>query len=89
MREELLKRYRGQLSRLLFEREAAGGELPEDEESRFVALLDEIWWQLDPAEQTLVDQELSNSKPLDIREEFNLVDCEVPVGSGALPRRAA
>jgi hypothetical protein len=89
MREELLGRYRILLARLLFEREAAGGDLPEDDESRFVAHLDEIWWQLDPAEQALIDQELSESKSLDIREEFHLVDCDVSEGGSVLPRRAA
>jgi len=87
--DELIARYRILLARLLFEREAAGGELAEDEESRFVALLDEVWWQLDPAEQALIDHELSESKPLEIREEIHRVDCEVPEGGSALPRRAA
>jgi len=89
MREELLGRYRILLARLLFEREAAGGDLAEDEESRFVAHLDEIWWQLDPSEQALIDQELGESKPLDIREEFHLVDYDVSEGGSVLPRRAA
>jgi hypothetical protein len=89
MREKLLAHYRSLLSRLMFEREAAGGELAQDEESRFVALLDEIWWQLDPIEQASIDQELSESRPISIHEEFHLVDCEVPEGGSVLPRRAA
>jgi hypothetical protein len=89
MSEELIGRYRILLARLLFEREAAGGEFAEDEESRFVALLDEIWWQLDPTEQELIDQDLGESKPIDVREEIHLVDCDVPRGGSMLPRRAA
>ena len=53
-----LERYRILLSQLLFEREAAGGDLSEEEESRFVASLDELWWQLSSSDQEQVEREL-------------------------------
>lgn len=43
MSERHLDRCQLLLTQLLFEREAAGGDLSEDEEWRYVALLDEIW----------------------------------------------
>ena len=86
---DLLTRYRTLLGQLLFEREAAGGELPDDEESRFVERLDEVWWQLSPEEQELVDRELVGPGTPQVSEELNLIDCEVSKGSKALPRKAA
>lgn len=59
MTQQTLERYRALLAQLVFERAAAGGELPEAEESRFVTLLDELWWQLGPADQEKVERELA------------------------------
>ena len=84
-----LSEYRTLLTELLFEREAAGGELPEEEESSYVARLDAIWWRLTPDEQTQMDEELARSPAQTVREEPSLVDCEVSEGSGGVPRRAA
>lgn len=43
--------YKSTLDDLLRAREFAGGILPEQEESVFVELLDELWWKLNPADQ--------------------------------------
>lgn len=84
-----LVRYRTLLTLLLFEREAAGGDLPEAEEARFVALLDEVWWQLSRAEQESIDRELAQPVAVQVGEEHKLVDCVVQEGTSALPREAA
>ena len=83
-----LERYRILLSQLLFEREAAGGDLPEEEESRYVELLDDVWWQLSPSEQEQIERELKQVT-VQVAEEPDLVDLAVAEGSSALPRRAA
>jgi hypothetical protein len=83
-----VERYRVLLTQLLFEREAAGGDLPEEAESRYVELLDEVWWQLDPSDQEQVERELKQIA-VHVGEEPALVDLEVMEGSSALPRRAA
>ena len=62
MNQQPLERYRVLLAQLMFERAAAGGELPEAEESRFVTLLDELWWQLGPADREKVERELARSQ---------------------------
>jgi hypothetical protein len=86
---EALNRYRAALIELLFEREAAGGELSEDQESMFVERLDRLWWQLSPAEQDLIDRELAQPSAPRVDEEPLLVDCAVSEGTSAAPRRAA
>jgi hypothetical protein len=83
-----LERYRVLLSQLLFEREAAGGDLPEEEESRYVELLDNVWWQLSPSEQEQIERELKQVA-VQVAEEPRLVDLALAEGSSALPRRAA
>jgi len=83
-----LERYRLLLTQLLFEREAAGGDLPEEEESRYVELLDEVWWQLRPSDQEQIERELKQVV-VQVAEEPDLVDLAVAEGSSALPRRAA
>ncbi len=83
------KRYRALLTELLFEREAAGGELPEEAESHFVERLDEVWWQLSGEEQAAIDRELQSGTPVAVSEEPRLVDCKVAKGGKAPPRRAA
>jgi hypothetical protein len=88
MNPQPLERYRHLLTQLLFEREAAGGELPEQEESRYVELLDEVWWQLSPNDQDLIERELKQVA-VQVEEEPDLVDSAVFEGSSALPRRAA
>jgi hypothetical protein len=65
MSPQPLERYRRLLTQLLFEREAAGGELPEQEESRYVELLDEVWWQLSPSDQDLIEGELEAARRAD------------------------
>ncbi len=88
MKQQPLERYRILLSQLLFEREAAGGDLPEEEESRYVALLDEVWWELSPNDQEQLEREL-RQVAVQVGEEPALVDLAVAEGSSALPRRAA
>jgi hypothetical protein len=79
---------RGLLSQFLPEREAAGGDLSEEEESRYVALLDEVGWQLSPSDQEQIEREL-RQVDVQVGEEPALVDLAVAEGSSALPRRAA
>jgi hypothetical protein len=88
MNGEPLARYRVLLTELLFEREAAGGDLPESDESRYVALLDEIWWQLSPSDQEQVEDELKHSS-VEVNEDPDFVDFPVAEGTSTLPRRAA
>jgi hypothetical protein len=89
MSAEAQARYRTLLTTLLFEREAAGGDLPESDEAKFVALLDEVWWQLTRAEQDEVESELEHEKVLTAPETLGIHDCLVSEGSSALPRQAA
>ena len=89
MSTDRLEQYRALLGQLLFEREAAGGELPEDDESRFVERLDEVWWQLSPDQQGVIDGELAAPNVPEVSEDLKLVDCDVAKGSRALPRKAA
>lgn len=84
-----LDRYRALLTELLFEREAAGGELSEEEESHYVERLDAIWHRLKPAEQDLIDAELTQPQPTLASTEFSFVDCVVAPGSSQMPRKAA
>lgn len=86
---ELVKCYRALLTELLFEREAQGGELPEEAESHFVERLDGLWWQLSAEEQAAIDRELQSGVAVSVSEEPRLVDCKVAKGAKALPRRAA
>jgi hypothetical protein len=86
---ESINRYRALLTELLFEREAAGGELSQLEESLFVERLDQIWWQLSSAEQDIVDQELARVPNPRVIDQPALVDCAVSEGSSAAPRKAA
>lgn len=87
MSSQPLDRYRVLLTQLLFERAAAGGELSEDEESRYVASLDELWWQLSPTEQETMERELQAS--VEVGVEPDLVDRPVAEGTSDPPRRAA
>lgn len=87
MTPQPIDRYRVLLTELLFERAAAGGELPEDEESRYVASLDELWWQLTPADQEQMERELRASVEVD--KDPDLIDHPVAEGTSDLPRRAA
>jgi hypothetical protein len=82
------QRYRQLLSQLLFEREAAGGELLEDEEFMFVERLDQLWRQLSTDEQDSIDRELAEPIHLLVNEEPHLVDCVVSEGSSVAPRKA-
>ena len=88
MNDQPLNRYRILMSRLLFERAAAGGELREDEESSYVALLDEVWWQLSSSEQDQVEKDLKEVR-VQVAHALNLVDLEVAEGEKSPPRRAA
>ncbi len=85
---ESLNQYRALLTQLLFDREAAGGELPDEEESMYVERLDRLWWQLSSAEQDIIDQELAEP-PKASETPLNLVDCVVSEGSSDVPRKAA
>ncbi len=84
-----LDRYRALLTELLFEREAAGGDLSEEEESYYVARLDTLWQSLLPAEQDVIDAELAAPELTVSGEELRLVDCVVAQGSSEMPRKAA
>lgn len=86
---EQIIRYRTLLTELLFEREAAGGELPDHDESLFVERLDEIWWTLSASEQDIIDRELSQPNVPSVEESRVLVDCEVSEGSQLAPRKVA
>jgi hypothetical protein len=88
MNHQPLDRYRVLLTQLLFERAAAGGDLPEDEESRYVALLDALWWQLSPIDQEQIERELLQVA-VQIDVDPDLVDRPVAEGTSDLPRRAA
>ena len=85
MGDRLLE-YRKALALLLFEREAAGGELSQDEEARHVEQLDEIWSRLTPDEQATMDAELANGPSQAVREEPRLVDRVVTKGATNDPR---
>jgi hypothetical protein len=85
MGDRLLE-YRKALALLLFEREAAGGELSQDEEARHVEQLDEIWSRLTPDEQATMDAELANGPSQAVREEPRLVDRVVTKDSTNDPR---
>lgn len=84
-----LDRYRSLLTELLFEREAAGGELSEEDESHYVERLDTVWHGLTPEEQDTIDAELAEPELAAVSEELSLVDCLVVEGSSEMPRRAA
>jgi hypothetical protein len=60
----------------------------DEEELRYVELLDEVWWQLSRSDQELIEQELKQVA-VQVREEQQLFDLAVLEGSSALPRRAA
>jgi len=49
------ERYLEKLDELLSARAAAGGTLTQDEESRFCEELDEIWRQMTPEEEDIVE----------------------------------
>ena len=89
MSAEAQVRYRTLLTTLLFGREAHGGELPESDEAKFVALLDDIWWQLSRAEQEELDRELEHEMAPSAPETLGVRDCPVSNGSSALPRGQA
>ena len=86
MNSEAFDRYRGLLTELLFEREAAGGELSEEDESRYVERLDELWWQLSSSDQDRIEQELRRVA-VEVEEEPDLTDVAVAEGSSGLPRK--
>jgi hypothetical protein len=67
--------------------EADAAECESAVASRYVASLDELWWQLGPAEQDEVERELQAS--VEVGVEPNLVDSPVVEGTSDLPRRAA
>jgi hypothetical protein len=54
-----IDQYRALLNQLLFEREAAGGELSEGLESHFIEGLGALWWKLSLEEQQEIDDELA------------------------------
>lgn len=57
MSSETFDRYRALLMQLLLDREAAGGELSEEDEARYVERLDELWWKLSPSDQEQIERE--------------------------------
>lgn len=89
MSTEHLDAYRAIFCQLLFEREAAGGDLSEEQESLFVERLDALWWQLSATEQETIEAEIASPLTLAVGEEINFVDREVAKGSRESPRRAA
>jgi hypothetical protein len=83
------QRYRELLNRLLLERELAGGALPDDDESEYVAQLDHYWWEMTPEEQAQIEQELAEDIPPDAPHELGQMDQEVGIGQQVPPRKAA
>ena len=57
-----LQQYLEKLDGLIAAREAAGGELTQDEESRFCDELDIFWRQLTPEEEEQVEVEVETRK---------------------------
>jgi hypothetical protein len=53
----LFLEFRELMQQLLAAREAAGGELPQEQESVFVGKLDDIWWKLSEDERVLIERE--------------------------------
>lgn len=82
------RRYAELMLELLLERELAGGELPEAEESRRVAELDRCWWAMTNEEQADYERWLAASKPPDAPAELELKDVIVSEGSTSSPRAA-
>jgi len=82
--------YRELLGELLFEREAAGGELSEEQESDYAERLDDVWWQLSAEErQAIEDEHQETAAPIAAPGDLGAVDVEVEEGSHAAPRRWA
>lgn len=82
-------RYLGILDQLLFERAAAGGDIPDEDEARFAEQLDDLWWQLTAEERQTIDAQLIAPPPAAVSEEIRLVDDAVSAGAEMPPRRAA
>ncbi|HEX7477299.1 MAG TPA: hypothetical protein VF331_05795 [Polyangiales bacterium] len=83
------KRYSELLTKLLVDRELAGGSLPEEIESHYVEELDRCWWAMTSAEQdefertARVEHAVTAPTSLD-EEDVTLLD-----GARTMPRRAA
>lgn len=83
------QRYRELLNRLLLERELAGGALPDEDESDYVAQLDLYWWEMTPEEQERIERELAEDITPDAPLELGQTDQEVGIGQRVPPRKAA
>jgi hypothetical protein len=84
-----LQRYRELLYRLLLERELAGGALLEEDESEYVALLDQHWWEMTPEEQAQIERELADDSVPAAPRELGQTDQQVELGQQVPPRKAA
>lgn len=84
-----LQRYRELLYRLLLERELAGGILPEEDESEYVALLDQYWWAMSSEEQEQIERELADDSAPAAPPDLGQMDQEVALGQQVPPRKAA
>lgn len=89
MSQSPLDEYRKLMNELLLLREAEGGELPVEVESRYVEHLDDLWWRLSDDQQELYERELEDTAALTGPENLNLIDCEVAQGAKTVPRQAA
>ena len=83
------QRYRELLYRLLLERELAGGVLREEDESEYVAQLDQHWWEMTPEEQGQIERELAEDSAPAAPRELGQTDQAVELGQQVPPRRAA
>jgi hypothetical protein len=83
------QRYRELLNRQLLERELAGGALPDEDESEYVAQLDEYWWEMPSEEQEQIERELAENIIPDAPLELGQTDQEVRIGQRVPPRKAA
>jgi hypothetical protein len=84
-----IERYRELLGRLLMERALAGGALPDETESRFVAELDTVWWTLSGDEQRRIEREISEEASRSAPVELGQQDRSVVKGGRTAPRKKA
>jgi len=81
-------RYRELMNELLLQRELAGGDLPEEDEARFAAVLD-VWWRaMTDEQQTAIEREFTSGGTPSAPPILGFVDEAAPA-SHVAPRRAA
>jgi len=83
------RRYRELLFQLLFFREIAGGELPPEEEARWVSELDRCWHEMTDEEQQAAERHFAERPVPEAPEALHQEDLVVTEGARTGPRRAA